>query len=253
MPRRARALSTTGIYHVISRGVAMQIIFEDEADRFYYLDRLTKVLDEEEATLLAWCLMSNHTHLLVQFRGEPGRVMKRINIKYAEHFNHKYKRQGHLFQDRYKSEPVETESYLLSVARYIHHNPERAGIVADYKEYFWSSYAEYIDTPIYCDPEFLLTSFGGRKAFSEFHEIRVAKQRKNTSEEEAANANRMYLTDEEAVKLVVKEFGERGLKSLLNAPKEKRNAGIRRMRELGLGCRQIQRLTGVSYGVVQRC
>ena len=248
MPRRARVLSATGIYHIVSRGTSKQIIFEDETDRLYYLSALTKVLKEEEATLLAWCLMNNHSHLLIRFAGESGTAMRRINVKYAEHFNHKYERSGHLFQDRYRSEPVETESYLLAVARYIHQNPERAGIIEDYKEYCWSSYAEYIGTPVYCEPGILLAAFGGRDAFCEYHETCVA-----SFEEKMIDERPRFLTDDEARELAIKELGEDDFRGLLKANRLARNEGIRRLRRLGLGCRQIERLTGVSFGVVRRC
>ena len=248
MPRRARVLSATGIYHIISRGASKQIIFEDESDRLFYLNALMTVLTEEKATLLAWCLMNNHTHLLIRFADEPGRAMKRINVKYAEHFNHKYDRCGHLFQDRYKSEPVETESYLQGVTRYIHHNPARAGVVRDYKEYIWSSYVEYIDTALYCETDTVLASFGGPNAFSEFHETYVGGAERVLTDEKAP-----LLTDEEARALINREMGEKAVKAVSTMTRIERDSAIRRMRQLGLDCRQVERLTGVSYGVVKRC
>lgn len=94
----------------------------------------------------AFCLMDNHIHLMLSEGIEDvSRVMKRITVSYVHYFNKKYKRVGHLFQDRFKSEVVEQESYILSLARYIHQNPVKAGIVEKPSDYRWSSYNCYLD------------------------------------------------------------------------------------------------------------
>jgi len=89
--------------------------------------------------------MNNHVHLVIREQKEPiSRIVKKITTSYAYYFNAKHKRVGHLFQDRYKSETIEDEPYLLSVIRYVHNNPEKAGITKKEK-YKWSSYSNYID------------------------------------------------------------------------------------------------------------
>ncbi|MBP2629001.1 MAG: transposase [Firmicutes bacterium] len=95
--------------------------------------------------IYAYCLMDNHVHLLLcDTKDEISRTMKRICVSYVYYFNKKYKRIGHLFQDRYRSEVVEEDAYLLSVARYIHKNPLKAGMVKRVEDYKWSSYAQYL-------------------------------------------------------------------------------------------------------------
>jgi REP element-mobilizing transposase RayT len=85
--------------------------------------------------------MDNHVHLLInEGDDEIGKIMKRINISYSYYFNKKYGRIGHLFQDRFKSEGIDSDAYLLSVVRYIHNNPVKAGLVKNIEEYKWSSY-----------------------------------------------------------------------------------------------------------------
>lgn len=90
--------------------------------------------------------MDNHVHLLMsEGTEEISKIMKRINVSYAYYFNQKYGRIGHLFQDRFKSEGIEDDTYLLAATRYIHNNPVRANIVKHAGEYKWSSYGIYIN------------------------------------------------------------------------------------------------------------
>ncbi|MCK5022436.1 MAG: transposase [Candidatus Pacebacteria bacterium] len=146
MPRKARKLSSTNIYHVMIRGNRKQDIFLEDEDRFRFVKILKKVKQKGEYELYAYCLMSNHVHLLIKEKNEQiSRVMKRINVSYVNYFNQKYQQIGHLFQDRYKSEPIESENYLLAVLSYIHNNPINAFIVKNLEEYPWSSYCIYID------------------------------------------------------------------------------------------------------------
>ena len=94
--------------------------------------------------------MTNHVHLLIKERNEDlGIVFRRIGAKYVYWYNHKYKRRGYLFQDRYKSEAVESDEYLLTVLRYIHQNPVKAGISKNVRSYPWSSYNEYITKAVF--------------------------------------------------------------------------------------------------------
>lgn len=118
MPRTARRKSSTGIYHVLVRGVNQQRIFEDEADYAAYLLTLGRVKRENPFVLYAYCLMSNHVHLLLGEEAVPlSRIMQRIGVSYAYRFNQRHDRSGHLFQDRFKSEPVEDDGYFVTVSR----------------------------------------------------------------------------------------------------------------------------------------
>jgi REP element-mobilizing transposase RayT len=128
------------------RGNERKNIFIDEEDKNYFLNTLQKVKENCTYELYAYCLMDNHVHLLIQERTDGlQRTMKRIGVIYSYYFNKKYQRIGHLFQDRYRSETVEKDTYVLAAARYIHNNPVEAGIVKNAEEYKWSSYQEYIE------------------------------------------------------------------------------------------------------------
>lgn len=144
MPRNQRRLSKTGTYHIMMRGNERKNLFLDEEDKQRFLETLFAKKKETGFFLLVYCLMDNHVHLVLQVGEEElATTMKRINASYAYYFNQKYNRVGHLFQDRFKSEPIEDEKYLMAVTRYIHNNPVKASIVEQPENYNWSSLKAY--------------------------------------------------------------------------------------------------------------
>lgn len=178
MPRIARELSKTGFYHVIIRGVNKETIFIDDEDRKMFLRLLKKYKTELNCNIYAYCLMSNHVHILIEDKQlNIGELMKNITCVYAWEFNRKYDRVGHLFQDRFKSQNVENENYLLRLIRYIHRNPEKAGICKT-EEYKWSSYNEVIYGSKIIDRDFILSIYSNNKfyAINEFKKQITGKQ-----------------------------------------------------------------------------
>jgi len=143
--RYPREYSETGIYHVMLRGNERKDIFIDHFDKEKFLFKLFDVKKNNAFTLYAYCIMGNHVHLIIkEENGKISSIMKKIAIRYAQYFNNRYNRVGHVFQDRFKSAPIENEVYLLSAIRYVHNNPEKAGI-SKKETYQWSSYSEYIN------------------------------------------------------------------------------------------------------------
>ena len=129
MARQARKKSNSGIYHIILRGINRQQIFEDGEDYSKFLRILEECKAISKFEIFAYCLMNNHIHLLLKEVKEPiEQVMKRITTRFVYWYNIKYQRSGHLFQDRFKSEPVESDEYFLTVIRYIHQKPVKAGL-----------------------------------------------------------------------------------------------------------------------------
>ncbi|GAE47324.1 transposase [Mesobacillus boroniphilus] len=128
MARKARVKSSSGIYHVMFRGVNRQDIFHDDDDRRRFLEILKKYKKKMGLQVYAWCLMSNHIHVLLK-EGEESisATMKRVGVSYAVYYNWKYRTSGHVFQNRFNSEIVENDAYFLTVVRYIHQNPVKAG------------------------------------------------------------------------------------------------------------------------------
>ncbi len=115
MPRKPRAISESNIYHVVIRGADRQQMFEEKNDYDKYLDILSYYKKECQFEIYAYCLMSNHVHLLIHTSNTPlATVFRRINTRYAVWFNMKYDRTGFLQQGRYYSEPVNDERYLLT-------------------------------------------------------------------------------------------------------------------------------------------
>lgn len=150
MPRAARLDIAGVLQHVIVRGVERRDIFLDDQDRQSFVDRLSTLLGKMGMECLAWALMSNHVHLLLRpTENNLGQFMRRLLTGHAVTFNLRHHRNGHLFQNRYKSIVCEEEAYLLELVRYIHLNPLRAGLVGsveELKRYPWSGHAVLMGT-----------------------------------------------------------------------------------------------------------
>ena len=132
MPRQARLDAPGTLHHVILRGIARGTIVADAEDRAAFLGRLGDVATVPGTTLYAWALLPNHAHLLLR-SGPAGlpQVMRRLLTGYAQAYNRRHRRVGHLFQNRYKSIVVEEDPYFRELVRYIHLNPLRARLVPD--------------------------------------------------------------------------------------------------------------------------
>lgn len=150
MPRAARLDIAGVLQHVIVRGIERRDIFLDDQDRSLFLTRLSSLLRGTSTHCFAWSLLSNHFHLLLRPTAAPlSHLMRGLLTGYAVGFNRKYRRAGHLFQNRYKSIVCEEEPYLLELVRYIHLNPLRAGLVANLESldhYPWSGHAVLMGT-----------------------------------------------------------------------------------------------------------
>ncbi|MBN1332726.1 MAG: transposase, partial [Synergistales bacterium] len=141
MSRPLRIEYEEALYHITSRGNARQDIFIDDGDRRYFLDILSKTISITGWFCHAYCLMSNHYHLLIETpEANLSRGMRHLNGVYTQTFNVKHGRVGHLFQGRFKSILVEKDLYLMELCRYIVLNPVRAGMVEHPEQWKWSSY-----------------------------------------------------------------------------------------------------------------
>jgi REP element-mobilizing transposase RayT/DNA-binding CsgD family transcriptional regulator len=132
MPRKARIDAPGALHHIIVRGIEKKAIFRNVVDRKDFLKRLRAILLDTETSCYGWVLMRNHVHLLFRTGLVPiATVMQRLLTGYAGCFNRRYRRHGHLFQNRYKSFLCEEQLYLKELVRYIHLNPLRAKVVKD--------------------------------------------------------------------------------------------------------------------------
>ena len=144
MARQLRKKSNNGLYHVMLRGNERKNIFFCDDDKHVFIETIYRMKQKQRFNLHAYCLMDNHVHFMISEDTEDiSKVIKRIAISYAYYVNKKYNRVGHLFQDRFKSEVVSDNAYIVALARYIHNNPRKAGMITELKNYKWSSYNGY--------------------------------------------------------------------------------------------------------------
>jgi len=255
MPRKPRMKSSSGIYHIMVRGANKQEIFHDDEDCIKFLEVVERYKVETVMQLFGWCLMNNHVHLLLKEGNENISItMKRIGISYVAYYNRKYGTTGHLFQDRFRSEVVETDKSLLTVLRYIHQNPVKAGIVNNPGSWRWSSCHAYYskNAQLTLDNHFILKKFSAdldaaREKFRKFNEL-VTKEKPP-----AITYERIRLTDEEAKKEIKKILGEIEIAQVKSLPKPARNKVLQEIKKVnGLTLRQAARIMGVSIALISR-
>ena len=243
MPRTARRKSESGIYHVILRGMNRQQIFYDEEDYEYFLSLLERFQGVSHYELYAYCLMGNHIHLLIKTGEEPlDRIFRRIGASFVYWYNLKYQRVGHLFQDRFKSEPVENDRYFLTALRYILRNPVKAGLCVKPEDYPYSNIRDFIEegqrtVPCLIEKEELL-SFIDQDNDDQCLEI--------------SEAVRFGITDSAAKEYIRDEFGDYSLSSCSKENRDSLNLSIQRLTEKGVSIRQLSRLSGIPKSVIER-
>jgi REP element-mobilizing transposase RayT len=230
------------------RGINRQNIFESSQARERFIDVLAEVKSVSGFLLFGYCLMDNHVHLLVRIEDEPlATVFKRIGVRYVPWYNKKYGRCGPLFQGRYRSEAVEDERYLLSVLRYIHQNPVKAGICAKPEDYRWSSYADYAGKGDgIADADDILPLFSSipSRQQDEFCEFMAAEGEGHLD----VDSNTDALCKERMEKL----YGVGSASQFQALPAGERDLNLGRLKAAGLSIRRIVRLTGVPFGVVRK-
>ena len=141
MPRIARICAPNYPHHITQRGNNRGVVFFEDEDRKFYLEILCKYSHKWNLKIWAYCLMSNHVHILA-VPGKPESLCKGIggtNLIYTQYINRKYKQSGRLWQNRFFSTVIDKESYLWAAVRYIERNPVRAKLVAKAEDYQWSS------------------------------------------------------------------------------------------------------------------
>lgn len=177
MPRTRRRESATGIYHVVVRGIDKKAVFFEKREKKRILNLIHENFNEYNVEIFAYCIMSNHFHLLLKAElKELASFMAKILAGYAQYYNYKHHRTGYVFQSRYRSQCIESETCYWNCLRYIHMNPVKANICNDIMKYHYSSSREYYglknkDKAILHENAFLANNkrFQERKEFVDFH------------------------------------------------------------------------------------
>ena len=169
-------------YHVIARGNNKECIFEEQKDKEYLLKLFKDIKQGMGFKVYAYVIMNNHYHFVIQIMDQPlYKIMHHIHNKYSKYYNNQYERVGHVFQGRYKALLIQDERYLLSVVRYVHHNPIKANICNKTDQYRWSSDIFY------------------RKNLNDFADIDVVLNVLSTDRRQALGQYREYMAEEEEV------------------------------------------------------
>ena len=244
--------TVTGFYHVCARGVGKQLIFEGDEDRWEFLELMRECCREAGVTVIAWCLMGNHVHLvLADYEDAMSAAMHRLLLTYARRFNKRTGRTGHLFQNRFDRRSLDTDRYLMAAIRYVHANPQEAGI-ALIERYPWSSFAEYLRaydndmTRGFSYPSCVLELFGSAEGFIAYSLStpdggeQALRDMKGTEWERHAFADKL-----------AKSLGA-PLHGVKDAPPAQRDTVIVGLNNAGFTVRQIERYTGIGKSTVSR-
>lgn len=259
MGRVQRKYSSTGCYHIMLRGNERKKIFLDNQDRQRFIDTLEKKKLETDLSIYAYCLMDNHVHLVVwDKKNEISLIMQGIATSYALFINNKYGRVGHVFQNRFKSEAIEDDRYLITVIRYVHNNPIKAFLVARPEQYQWSSYRNYISPnnteAKLVDTAFILKMFAENQdeAIRDFESFSLEKDNSHVMDEDE-RAVRSFKEGEKFLEEYMKENWPALSKEDIRNNKILRDEVITELlNNTGLSIIKIADLLEINRGIVER-
>ena len=243
MPRMAREKSETGIYHIMLRGIDKRDLFLKDSDYEKFISYMKKAKEKSEFAIYAYCLMTNHIHILLKTEAEEiGNIIRRITVGYAQYHNIHNGRTGHLFQNRFRSEVVDSDEYFLTVLRYIHQNPIKAGIVKNMKNHKWSSYNEYINNKaILIDSGLALSYFRDFKDFTKYME-------EENEDSCLENEQKKRWIDEELIEFI-SSFLDKS--RLLELDIKSRDEILKNIKEnTGASNRQLSRILNIGRGIL---
>jgi REP element-mobilizing transposase RayT len=234
------------------RGNNKEFIFANDNMKQMFLE-LMKSSAEEIAEIAAYCIMSNHVHLVVKSGFEDlSKFSAKLNKMYAFRYNAAYNRSGHAFEDRFRSEPIDDDAYLTQVIRYIHNNPVNAGLSDLPRYYKWSSYNEYLNNiPVYVDLNqmtFIFDVFGSKDSFEDYHRLYDDKIHLDTSEDQN------NILDRRIQKIITDFFKSKGLEEqsqLLKNEERMKEIIFLLQTEVFLSRRKISKILGTTESMVR--
>ena len=262
MPRLPRQSSGTGIYHVMMRGINHQNIFEDQEDYYQFLTTMDVMAQSYEPDgtpagrnyiLYAYCLMSNHIHLLIREREDTiGMAIKRIASSYVYYYNHKYSRDGHLFRERFKSEPVNDMAYFVTLLRYIHQNPVKAGMVDEVQDYEFSSWHEYKDKDSVLFPLCDTLTVLNRIPYNELNDLMNEPLSDDVTCLDIEDASKGRPSDDQVMMYIKEKTGATNASAFQQLPYEFKKSVLVELKGRRASLRQLERLTGIGKTMIYR-
>ena len=247
--------TVTGFYHVCARGTGKQIIFETDDDRWEFLELMRDCCRDAGVTVVAWCLMSSHVHLvLADYEDAMSAAMQRLLLTYARRFNKRTGRAGCLFRERFERRSLDTDWRVMEAIRSVHANPQKAGMSL-IERYPWSSFAEHLRaydsgaadaTRGFSDPSCVLELFGSAEGFIAYSLSTPDGGEPALCDMKETEWERHAFADKLAKGLGVSLHGVKA------APSAQRNSVILGLHDAGFTVRQIERYTGIGKSTVSR-
>jgi len=255
MTRKIRNYAISKTYHIIIKGIDDQNIFYDVQDRRVFLKYVSITKKEYNYNIFSYSLMDNHVHMVIRSEKEfLSKAMQSLQVRYIQYFNKKYKRTGSLVQNRFRSKIVENQKYFLEVCKYVHRNPENAGI-AKTEDYEWSSYKEYLGKGKLVDKRILMHYFDNdiNKFIEYTRKSNVIEELKELAEYEIMRK----LTDKEVENIISKIFE---IKEVFEIPYFFKNLtktgledAVKKLKEIkGSNKTQIARIIRINRSVIER-
>ena len=244
--------TVTGFYHVCARGAGGQLIFESDAARWEFLELMRDCCREAGVTVVAWCLIGNHVHLvLADYEDAMSAAMHRLLLTYARRFNKRTGRSGQLFQNRFDRRSLDTDRQLMAAIRFVHAHPQEVGISL-IERYPWSSFNEFLrayDGDVgksFSDPSCVLELFGSARGFVGYSFELPDGGDPVTHDMNETEWERHAFADKMAKRLGVP------LNELKTVPPSRRDGIIFALHDGGYTVREIERYTGISKSTVSR-
>ena len=249
MPRLARKLGKSKVYHIILRGINRQLIFYDDEDRTVFLNQLLITIEKYKYDVFAYCLMSNHIHLVLKIQDDfLSKAIQSLAIRYSKYFNEKYKRTGHFFENRYKSKIVEDRKYFLDVCRYVHRNPEKAGVCAT-NDYIWSSYHEYIGKEKIINKKTLMYYY--QNEIEQFINYTL-KERKDDDNTYAEYELLDRIPDDELTEIILRTLKIKSIEDIANLNIKIQKKLISKLKEIeGTNITQLSRILKINRIIIK--
>lgn len=254
MPRKSRQISPFNYYHIVARGNNKQDLFFDQMDFNKFMKELINTKEKYNYCLYAYVLMPNHIHICIKDNEKNiSKVMHSLLVSYAEYYNKKYERTGYVFQDRFYSEPITSDNHLKNVVRYIHLNPEKAGI-QKYNQYKWSSYNEYLikDKKIVDKKEILNIFSEEENSLILFNKFHNEKENINILKELVKYEAKSKLEDKELYEILLSIYSNEEVQNLTRLNKVSLKPYLKEIFEIiGTNNAQISRVTGVNLQLIR--